>query len=324
MIRLTSLNRAASLAILPMMALALVFAWRVQGQAAAPVAPPASGLLVVANLRAETLTFHDFATGRARTLAVFGPPHEMVETNGRLAVTLGRAGAVLDVDPRAPGIVGRHDYDGDYPHGVARLPDGRLAVTLDSSAQVDLVTLTGFAHDLHPTGDTPHAIAVDGDELYVTDSRDDALRLLDASGTTLRVLPTGALPESVAVAGEFVVTANAGDGSLSVFQRGTLDPVATVALGGQPVRVVALSPAEVAVSLSDRGEVAVVDLAGARVTRRVATLPRPDGICLDPTGEYVAVASNDAAQAQVFRRTDWKLAATVAASQGPGACLWLS
>lgn len=324
MIRLTSLNRAASLAILPLMALALVFAWRIQGAAAEPPAVPTSGLLVVANLRAGTLTFHDFAAGASRTLAVFGPPHEMVEVNGRLVVTLGRAGAVLEVDPRAPGIVARHAYDGDYPHGIALAPDGRLAITLDESDRVDFVELPAFAHDYHDTGDTPHAIALDGADAYVTGSRDNALRLLDASGATVRVVATRALPESVAIAGDFVVTANADDASLSVFRRGSLDVVATVALGGQPVRVVALSASEVAVSLSDRAQVAIVDLAEGRVVRRVATLPRPDGICVDPTGDYVAVASNDAAKVQVFRRSDWKLAGAFAAGDGPGACLWAS
>jgi hypothetical protein len=60
------------------------------------------------------------------------------------------------------------------------------------------------------------------------------------------------------------------------------------------------------------------------VERRISVLGHLDGLCLSPSGAYVAVSSNEAGQVQIFRRSDWALAGTVDAGDGPGACTWLS
>jgi DNA-binding beta-propeller fold protein YncE len=312
------LNRAAVFAILPLMALAIAGAMR--GGAAGKVAPPQSGVLAVANLRGESLSFIDIARPASpSTLMLGGPPHELLFTAGRLYATLGRANALVEVEPRAPAILRHLRLEGE-PHGLA-LREDTLLVTLDRGDALVEIGRQGLLEQARtPMGHTPHAVAVSGRRVYVTRSGDARLALI---GESPRDAPTGALPESVALSGEFVATADAQDGTLSVFRAATLDPLGRVDLRGRPVRVVDLGGDRVAVALNAIGQVAIVDLRRLQVIRRVDVLQLPDGICLSPDGAYAAVVSNAANAVQVFRVSDWRLAATYAAGDGPGVCLWL-
>ncbi len=108
---------------------------------------------------------------------------------------------------------------------------------------------------------------------------------------------------------------------LSVFRRADLSPVGDVALDGIPVRVVTMPGGEVAVALSDAGEVAIVDVAGLRVKKSVPVAARPDGICLSPGGDYAAVASNAEGRVDIFQLPAWKPIAALEAGDGSGSCL---
>ncbi|MCK9518899.1 MAG: hypothetical protein M0R74_07750 [Dehalococcoidia bacterium] len=321
MLSLGRVNRFASLAILPLMALAIAFAWRVRVDDA-DLLRPREGLLVVANLRAESLSFVDLSAEQpaVRTLSVPGPPHELATLNQRLYVTLGRGDRLLEVDPRAPGLLRERRYDGANPHGLFAEP-GRILVTLDAHGAIEQLN----PHSLNlerawPTGNTPHAVVAAGDELYITDSRDGKLRSL--TGSTL-IVDTSALPESVAIVGDLVVTADADGRALSVFRRVTLEPVARIPLEGSPVRVIPLDEARVLVALVDTSEVALVNLHGGQIERRIPVSDRPDGLCLSPSGDYLAVVSNAGNRVDLFHASDWKQAGSIVTPRGPGACLWL-
>ncbi|MBA4180985.1 MAG: hypothetical protein C0506_10395 [Anaerolinea sp.] len=316
-IPLHRMNKIASAAILPMMVLAIVMSSRLLAKEAAP-AMPAEGTLVVANLRAQSLTVRDMSTGEVRELALPGPPHEVAVAGGRVYVTLGRADAVAEVDVGGPSVTRLLSLEGT-PHGLAIAGD-TLFVTLESTGRLARVDRASFAPGgSEATGDTPHAVAVAGPDIFVTDSRDGRLRQLP-SGVTLQ---TGAMPESVVAVGAFVVTADNLAGTLTVFTAEPFARVGQMALGGGPVRVIGLDERRVLVALSAGGELAVVDLGARKVERRVKVAGRPDGLCLSPDGEFVAVASNATAAVQVFRVKDWRLAGTMAAGDGPGACAWL-
>jgi len=321
MVRSYRLNRIVSFATLGVMGLAIVLGSRLVGDATKKAAPPPEGLLVVANLRDESLTFRDVAAGSgARTLVLPGPPHELVAADGKVYATLGRANALVEVDPHAPGILRTLALDGE-PHGLA-LDGADLLVTLERGnelVRVDRATLT--VRSRVSTGDTPHSVAVAEGIAFVTVSREG---LLAAFGPgPVATAPTGQLPESVAVVGGAVVTADADGGTLSVFARDGLKPRGRVTTGGQPVRVVALDDRHVAVALNGGAGVAVVDIDTLKATRRVTVGARPDGICRDPSGAYAAVASNESGAVQLFLLPDWKLKATYQAGDGPGACLWI-
>ena len=319
-LNLKQVNRIASLAIIPMMALAIVAGTRLVGRSsAAGTAEPREGLLIVAQLRGEALTVLNLETGGRSDLALPGPPHELVMADGRLYATLGRANAVAEIAPVAPGILRLLHLEGE-PHGIALGPDGNLYVTLDregSLVEVDRAALTEFGRV--PTGDTPHAVAFGGLTAFVTDSRDNQLRALIGSEG---VAPVGRLPESVAVAGAYVVTADEESGTLTVLRRDGLRPVRTIDVGGQPVRVMASDDRQVMVSLNGSARVLVVNVETGTVTKTLKVLGHPDGVCVSPSGAYVAIVSNEASAVQIFRRSDWALTATLNAGDGPGSCAW--
>lgn len=313
------MGKIASMATLPLMAVVILLAARAVGTTARDRTPPAEGILVVANLRDESLTFHDLAgeTG-TRTLAVPGPPHEMVSRGGRVYATLGRGNAVAEVDPYAPGILRTMELPGE-PHGIAA--DGEsLLITLDKANAVVVTDIATLAEvDRRPTGEAPHAIAVAGTEAYIAVTRENRIEAQRADGAAAS---TGGLPESIAVTDRYVATANAADGTLSVFRRDDLRLVGNVTLGGAPVRVVALDSERVAVALNSKAEALVVNMERMRIERRVKVGARPDGLCLSPAGTFIAVVSNADNLARVYRLPEWTPVLALVTGEGPGACLW--
>lgn len=314
------LNKFATLAILPGMVLVIVLFSGAARQDSDEAIPPEAGTLVIANLRSESLTFHNFATDRSSTLALPGAPHEMVELNGRLYITLGRADLLVEVDPAVPAVVRTLRIAGE-PHGIA-VHGGTLAVTLDQRnavATVDPATMTVTSRKM--TGDTPHMVASNGDFLYVTDTRDNAVRTLTEPAV---VQPAGDTPEALAIAGDYVVAANYGSGTLSVFDAATLGQVTTVEVGAGPVRVIALDEARVAVSRQGSPEVVIVGLPTGAIVQRFETPDRPDGLCLSPDGAHLAVAVNADGAAAIYAIDGWQVSSLVTAGDGPGTCLWLT
>lgn len=313
------LNKFASLAILPGMVLVIMLFSGAARSNDDPVLPPTSGVLVTANLRSESLTFHDFRTGRTTTLALPGAPHEMAELNGRLYITLGRADLLVEVDPGAPAVLRTMRLAGE-PHGIA-VHNGKLAVSLDlrdAVVSIDPASLTAVSSQ--PTGDTPHVVASDGATLFVTDTRANAVRRIDDYSV---VQPAGELPESLALAGGYVAVASYGSGTLSIFDTATLGQVTTVDVGAGPVRVVAIDDSRVAVSRQGAPEVIVVAVPTGKVLERFDAPERPDGLCLSPDGAHLAVAGNAGGSVVTFEVKTWKPALTIEAGEGPGACLWL-
>lgn len=312
------MNRVVSLSIIPLMLLTIAVFSRL-AKDETPAEPPTAGTLVVANLRRETLTFIDLADDRRAELVVPGPPHEMVVAEGRLYVTLGRGGLVVEVDTQAKAILRTLQLDGE-PHGLAFLA-GNLYVTLDKGNAVvviDRATLTELRR--LPTGSTPHVIAASGAAILVTDSRDNALRQLEPSPVTVA---TGEQPEGLAVVGGVAVTADAAGGTLTFATAPGLAGPRTLHIGASPVRVTALDDVRALVSLQGDGRIAVVNVSKGQVERRLSVAARPDGTCVAPGGSYVAVASNAAGTVDLFETVDWHRAPEITLAAGLGACAWL-
>jgi len=313
------MNRFASLAILPMMVLAIVVFGRWADDVGSAAEKPRDGRLVVANLRDETLTFIDLDSGERRDLVLPGPPHEMVEAGGRLYVTLGRGNALVEVEPDAPAILRVLPLEGE-PHGIAVFGEN-LIVTLDRANQalfLDRATLSELRR--YPTGNTPHMVVAGPRSIAVTDSRDNVLRLLEPSHATAS---TGAMPEGLAVVGTRVVSADAESGTVTIANAVDLAGPRQVRVGAGPVRVAAFDPTSALVSLQASGEIVVVDIDLGQVTRRLKTVRRPDGICLSGDGAYFSVASNAGDGVEVFSTEDWKPVSRLNLADGLGSCLWL-
>lgn len=315
---LATMNRLAGVAILPIMLLAiLVFSRAAQTEKDLDL--PTGGTVVVANLRAESLTFHNLANARITTLALPGPPHELLTLNGRLYVTLGRADLVAEVDPAGPGILRLLQLQGE-PHGIAER-DGALLVTLDKANAVVTIDPASFTEtSREPTGETPHAVAVSPHGTFVTGARENSVRRL---GTPPLTAPAGQLPESVAIAGDRLVTAGNLSVALSVFDAATLDRLGSVPVGAGPVRVVALDNHRVAVTTQGTPRLVVVDVSRRKVEEQVDVPARPDGICVSPDGKYIGIVSNAENSVRFYATGSWRRAGSITAGDGPGACLWL-
>jgi len=89
------------------------------------------------------------------------------------------------------------------------------------------------------------------------------------------------------------------------------------------VRVITLDASHVLVALNATAQVAVVDLTTHHIDRKISTPGHPDGLCLSPGGQYLAVVSNEANAVQLFRTSDWAAAGTYPVPGGPGACIWI-
>lgn len=315
------LNRFASLAVLPVMLLAiLAFSRQAQRQPAVP--PPSEGTLVVASLRADLLELRSLSDGTSRTLALPAAPHELVEANGRLYVTITRAGLLAEVDPAAPGLLRLVTLPGQ-PHGLAFDPAQRvLYVSLDAADELvalDVATLAEI--DRWPTGATPHIVVLAGGVPHVAAARDDRLEAVRPSGGV--AVPVGRLPEAVAALPALVAAASYVDGTLHLVRPLSLEPIADIPLGGGPVRILPLDARTLAVALQEAGQVAIVDVERRAVLRRLEVPARPDGLCRSPSGAYLAVVSNAESRITVFETASWRVAARYSVAEGPGACLWL-
>ncbi|MQA00586.1 MAG: hypothetical protein GEU80_14860 [Dehalococcoidia bacterium] len=235
-----------------------------------------------------------------------------------------RGHALVLVDPAAPEAVGRIPLPGG-PHELLRLPDGRVAATLEQAGLLALVDVARREVQTVDLGGLPHGMAVDGDLLYITDRASNVVRRLDlqswverdplpagawphavgvlASGALVvahaedatlaigpRVLSVSALPETLTVApsGDRVATAGALGGRLEVFDASG-EPLWDATVGGRPVRAL-FGPdgAVVAVALSATGRVALVSAPGT--VRTVAVGGTPDGLAFDATGDVLYVA----------------------------------
>jgi YVTN family beta-propeller protein len=194
-------------------------------------------------------------------------------------------------------------------------------VTLDAAGEVVQLTLGDLAEMARlPAGDTPHAVvSVDG-RLIVTESRDDRVRQVSPPGASA---PAGEMPESLAVVGPYLATADATSGTVSLFDRETLAQVTSIEVGGRPVRVAAFDETTLLVALGGTGELAVIDLERMTVERRIPAGVLADGICVSPSGRYVAVAATGDHTITIVDSERWKAVATIAAPGGPGACLWI-
>jgi YVTN family beta-propeller protein len=321
MFRPVHLNRFASMAILPLMALAILWVTRNTGGASLG-ALKGEGVLAVASLQEERLDLYDLgARGKLTAVALSGPPHELVTAGSYVYATLDRGNALAAIDVRTRQVATTVPLSGQ-PHGLAS--DGaRLYVTLDGTNELVTLDRASLVEvERRSTGSTPHAVDASGGTIFLVAAGDRQVTAIGPDGVVSAT--TGALPESVTVAGDYVVTADAEARQLSVFSRGSLQRIATIEVPGRPVRVVTLDGRHVVASLGSSESTVVVDLHEQAVVRLTKVGGLPDGLCFSPSRKYIAIVSNAERRVRVYRLDGWKLEATLSTAKGPGACGWLA
>jgi phospholipase C len=179
---------------------------------------------------------------------------------------------------------------GVYPHGVAITPDGTKAYVANTgpntgpggSETVSVIDIASGAvrpvtvasgrvrHVL--TLDQPHGVAVspDGSHVYVTDSENDAVVVLDGASLRVRgVIPVGNTPWNTAFSadGTAAYVTNANSDSVSVIDTATRRVSATIALGaGNHIpTAIALNGSTLWVACNASSTVPLIDTASGAV-----------------------------------------------------------
>jgi DNA-binding beta-propeller fold protein YncE len=314
------LNKIATAAMIPLVAVGFFVALRaMESEPARPFVP--EGLLVLANLRDESLTFFDFAGGERLEVELAGPPHEMVEVGGTLFVTLGRKDALAQIDIASRTVERYLVLDGS-PHGIAT--DGtHLFVSLDDANAIAVLDIETLAESRRlETGNTPHAIALLGETLFVANATDGTVSAIGENSQVTR--QSGKLAESLAVASaSSLAVANASDGTVALFALPGMDQAALYVVEGRPVRIV-LFGGQLLVARSRAGDVAVLDPVGGGLRATVAIGRLADGLCVAPSGEWVAAAANGDNTLHIIDTVEWRSSMEYDTEDGPGACLWLA
>jgi YVTN family beta-propeller protein len=278
------------------------------------------GTLVASNMRDNTATVIDVATGRVlATLPTGEAPHEVATSHdGRWAVVSNygvreRPGNSLTViDVAAPAVARTIDL-GDYrrPHGVKFLPgDSMLAVTSEANRAVLLVDFrSGRVVATVPTsGRGSHMLAtsLSAEEAFTTNIPDGSISRLDlAKRETRSVIPVAKYVEGIAITpdGRQVWVGSNGD-SIVVIVDVTAGHAADTLRGfGMPYRLAVSNDGSSAVITDPvRAEVRVYDakthhqrflIPIARdslvPTAEVAGSPSPEGVTIAPDGRWAFV-----------------------------------
>jgi len=295
-------------------------------------------VLLVGNKSADTVWALDAATGERRAWFDSGAgPHEIeVSPDGRYAVVsnYGRRdapGDSLTVIDWAAGEVARVIDLGENtrPHGMAFLPDGRLAVTAEGIDSLLIVDIgDGEVVARIPVGPgTAHMVAAspDGAHAWVTNIAAGTLERVDVgAGEVTGSLATGDGAEGVAVTrdgGEVWVTNRAAD-TVNVIDTGTLEVLATLDSAGVPIRI-AFTPdgTHALVTNARAATLSVFDVAGRQLVRSIPVAEDgaeyketllgkaalPIGVEIHPEGDRAWVAVSGGDEVAVIDTRSWEI-----------------
>ena len=136
--------------------------------------------------------------------------------------------------------------------------------------------------------------APDGQELYVAEQDENQIAIVATEGgKPIAHLPSGGeQPVGMALSPDArtLVVANSFSGSVGILDLGKRTLRARISLPGMPWGVAVTAGGKAFVSVSQRDEVAVVDLTTAKVTARISVGHRPRALLLTPDGATIVCA----------------------------------
>jgi DNA-binding beta-propeller fold protein YncE len=169
-----------------------------------------------------------------------------------------RGSALVILDPTRPEAARRIAVPGG-PHELLRLPDGRVAVSLEQAGTIAVVDLESGEVETLSTGGLPHGLALqrdaDSDRLLVTDREHDTVRrfVIGGAASTWREV------SAVHASGWPHAVVTRGDGTMAVVRASD----AVLQIDGREVGVSSL-PETVALS-PDQARVATAGATGGAV-----------------------------------------------------------
>lgn len=300
----------------------LILATALLATAALPAA--ARDLLLVGNKGEDTFGIYDLADGKQLAkLPTGAQPHEIaVMGDGTQAAIVNYGGTsidIIDLDPL--GKVATIELSPNKrPHGLLWMPRSeRLIATTEGSSSVAIVEPDGKITSIATGQQGSHMVALLGEErAFVANIGSGTVSVLDlVRNAKLRDLAVGGKPEGVAVAGSKVFVGDLSAPRVTVYDAGTYEKLAELAIDGNAIRVIASPDGKtVATSNVDKGSVTLIDAATHSVTRsfpvsgdaaatQVTLIWSTDGSKLyaAETGRN-QIAEIDAASGKVVRRID--------------------
>ena len=185
-----------------------------------------------------------------------------------------------------------------------RAPVSTLAEVPDGGAAYDIPLTTPIAAPEPPVknalgtarvGTFPTGIAVspDGNRVYVVNSGDDSVSVIDAeNGTAALTIAVGHAPYGIALTadGRKAYVANASGNSVSVIDTQTQTVTATIAVGAKPYGV-ATDPDGDRVYVTNQADGTLTVIGAVKATITVGGAPT--GVAVSPDGRYAYVVDND-------------------------------
>lgn len=222
-------------------------------------------------------------------------PHGLIWLDdGRLVATAERSQSLVVVDTKQGDALTSIATAQRGTHMVAISPDKSRAYTAnipDGTVSVIDLAAGSKLRDI-AVGGQPEGIALttDGRTLWVGDLQNPRVQAFDtASFERLAEVKTGPVPIRVAASpdGRWIVTSNVGDGSLTVIDAATRQPVRTVEVSGtdEAAQVTILFSADgsrLYAAETGRDQVAEIDFASGKVLRRIPAGKNGDGLAIAP------------------------------------------
>lgn len=292
--------------------------------ATATVPAAARDLLLVGNKGEDSFGIYDLADGKQLAKIPTGPqPHEIaVMGDGTQAAVVNYGGTsidIIDLDPLGK-VATIELAPNKRPHGLLWMPKSeRLIATTEGSSSVAIVEPDGKITSIATGQQGSHMVALLGEErAFIANIGSGTVSVLDLEkNAKLRDLTTGGKPEGVAVAGGKVFVGDLDAPRITVFDAGTYEKLAELAIDGSAIRVIASPDGKtVATSNIDKGSVTLIDAATHSVLRSfpVSGDPQSGQVTLiwsaDGKRLYAAetarnqIAEIDADSGKVLRRID--------------------
>ena len=207
-----------------------------------------------------------------------------------VAVTSEAARAVVLVDVRAGAVVGAVSTEAGGSHMLAVTEDGERVFTGDmqSNTVTALDLAAGGVERAYPVPERPEAVMVsaDGSAVWVGSNAEARVSRLDPeSGEVRTILEDVQWPYRILLvpSRDLVVVPDLRGHAIRFSRMSTGEELPPLDMPGGP-QGITVTPDERALflSLSERDEVAVIDLETGTVIRRIATGRAPDGIQWSP------------------------------------------
>lgn len=300
----------------------LILAATLLATAAIPAA--ARDLLLVGNKGEDSFGIYDLADGKQLAkLPTGSQPHEIaVMGDGTQAAVVNYGGTTIDIIDLNPlsKVATIELAPNKRPHGLLWLPKSeRLIATTEGSSSVAIVEPDGKITSIATGQQGSHMVALLGEERgFVANIGSGTVSVLDLQkNAKLRDLAVGGKPEGIAVAGGKVFVGDLTAPRVSVFDTGTYEKLAELAIDGHAIRVIASPDGKtVATSNIDKGSVTLIDATTHSVLRSfpVSGDPQAAQVTLiwsaDGKRLYAAetarnqIAEIDAETGKVLRRID--------------------